>query len=777
MGAERPVPFGQLLREFRVAAALTQEELAEEAGLSLRGISDLERGARRSPHPATVRRIAVALRLAGDDRAALEAAARPPRGVPLPRSAESSRGRHGSLTSFVGRDKEQAEVVRLLGTRRLVTLTGVGGIGKTRLALAVARSALPEHVEKAIVVELAALADPLLVALEVAAAVGVPEDAGRPILDMLSAALADQRVLVVLDNCEHLLAACAELAERLLSSTARLRILATSREPLHVPNETTWPVPPLAVGDEEAASVDRLARYGAVRLFEDRARAVWPTFELSENNASVVARVCRRLDGIPLAIELAAARTRVLSVEQIDARLEDRYRLLVWGAATAPPRHQTLLATVDWSYALLSDAERLLFDRLSVFRGGVSLEAVEAVCKLRETPAEMADVLQSLVEKSLVVADPQADGTVRFGQLETLREYAYARLVDRDEADALHSRHLRFQVGLAERAEVQLRGPEQLVWLDRLERDHDNVRAALAWAEQRDSAREDGLRLAGAIWFFWLIRGHVAEGCRWFAGLLATTAQALPDPRTRAKALTGAGALAFQMVDYDRSVAYHEEGLALYRQLDDKRGIATVLSGLAVVTSGRGESARALVMFCEVLDLSLRIDDRPAAANALANLGITARGLGQLDQARDFDTRALDMYRELGNRGARANVIHSLGNVALDRGDLVEASSCFREALAMAHEHRDWGVVARCIEGLASIMAAQQHQPARAAQLLGAVERLREEIGIAITSGGRARYDGVVALVKSSLSGAEFAAAWKRGRGQSRERAIKLALG
>jgi len=688
------------------------------------------------------------------------------------------------LTSFVGRAREQREVERLLSTQRLVTLTGVGGIGKTRLAFVVAASAIPRHAERAVVVELAPLTDPTLVARECAAALGVLDDAGRPIVEALADALADRSVLIVLDNCEHLLAACAELAERLLRASPRLRILATSREPLGLANETIWAVPPLAISPGDRVPVDRLARYGAVRLFEDRARAVWPGFQLSAANAPAVARVCRRLDGIPLAIELAAARTRVLSVEQIDTRLADRYRLLVWGAADAPARHQTLVAAVDWSYALLSESERLLFDRLSVFRGGASLEAIEAVCTLARrgsatgiAGAEVADLLQSLVEKSLLTAEPQADGTVRFAQLETLRDYAAARLADRCEVDDLRACHLQFQVSFAERAEAELRGPDALAWLDRLERDHDNVRAALAWAAQHPAALEDGFRIAGAIWLFWLIRGYVAEGRRWLEGLLAAPAAPGPGPRARAKVLNGAGALAFQMVDYDRAQACHEDGLALYRELGDTRGIATLLSGMAIVTSERGDPARAHELFRQVLELSLEIDDRPTAANALTNLGITARRLGQLDQARDYFDRALASHRELGHQGPQANVVHGLGNVAFDRGDLVEAGDRFREALAVAQAHGDWGTVARCIGGLASIMVRQRRQLARAAQLFGAVEALREEIGISITSGGRAEHASVTGVLEHALGRAAFAAAWTRGRGLSRERAVKLALG
>jgi predicted ATPase/DNA-binding XRE family transcriptional regulator len=414
------------LRDFRVAAQLTQEELADHAGLSPRGISDLERGVRRVPRLATLRRLSEALQLDTEDRAVLEAAARAASRPARQRvvAAAAQRSWPGPSTGFIGRTRELRELGLALRAHRLVTLAGTGGIGKTRLALAVAEQHVRATLEAPVVVELAALADPMLVPRATAAALQLAEQATDSIVDALSGALAARDLLLVFDNCEHLLGACGSLASQLLDRCPRLRILATSREPLRIGHELVWPVPPLDVGNPDETVLERIAQHDAVRLFVDRGRAVRPTFELTDANAPVVLRVCRRLDSIPLAIELAAARLRVLSVEQIDTRLEDSYRILVWGAADAPERHQTLLATVDWSYALLADDERALFDRLAVFRGGAWLEAIEDVCGSGSSEASrpIVDVLQSLVEKSLVLAEPARDGSVRFGQLETLRQ-------------------------------------------------------------------------------------------------------------------------------------------------------------------------------------------------------------------------------------------------------------------------------------------------------------------------------------------------------------------
>jgi predicted ATPase/DNA-binding XRE family transcriptional regulator len=490
--------FGQLLREIRSAACLTQEELAERAGLSPRGISDLERGARRSPQRATLRLLADALQLDGDERAMLAAAAGPSHDGARCASTRSRAARSlpETLTSFVGRTREQADIAQALQTHRLITLTGVAGIGKTRLAVAAARSAGTYQTGTPVMVELGSQSDPRLVPDQLAATLGVTVHPGITAVDALLAELADARLLIVLDNCEHLLAACSALDWALLGSCPGLRILATSRQPLGLACEVVLPVPCLTTSPPEEVSVHRLARYGAVQLFVDRARAVWPSFALSSANAAAEARVCRRLEGIPLAIELAAARTRVLTIDQIDSRLEDRYRLLSSGQADAPARHQTLRAAVEWSYELLSPRERLLLERLAVVRGGATLEAVEAVCGTDSAEiVDATDVLQALVEKSLVVANLEADGRIRFSQLETLREFGHARILQRGELDLLRARHLNYYMHLAEQAVPERRGGHQVEWLDRLEVEHDNVRAAVSWATGTDAALEDGLRL------------------------------------------------------------------------------------------------------------------------------------------------------------------------------------------------------------------------------------------------------------------------------------------
>jgi predicted ATPase/DNA-binding XRE family transcriptional regulator len=566
---QRATRFGQVLRELRLVAGLTQEELAERSDLSARGISDLERGARLNPRLVTVRQLAAALQLVDADRAALEKAGSRPR-VPQPHEAVLPVSRSHlpvQLTSFVGRDQEQAEIERLLATNRLITLCGPGGIGKTRLALAVAERALPQLADRAVFVEFTASSDPVLVPRELASAIGIREDAGQPLLDTLLQALMDIRVLLVLDNCEHLLAACADLVNVLLAACPRMSILVTSREPLGITGEAVWAVPPLALADEQPGAGDRLAQFGAVGLFVDRARSVWPTFELTPQNAPAVARVCRRLEGIPLAIELAAARIRVLSVDQIDARLEDRYRLLVCGAAGAPARHQTLLAAVDWSYALLSNSERLLFDRFSVFQGGARLEAVEVVCTHDSVrPAEVADLLQSLVAKSLILADLEPDGTVRFGELGTLKEYGEARVRERAESDILCARHLQYHLWLAEQAVSQLHGPRHLSWLERLDAEHDNMRASLVWALHCEAGLEDGLRLAGALWRVWEIRGHSVEGRRWLESVLGESWAG------------GAGCLATTQTNYAGAWTQTEAALTLRRKMHDQHGVGIALN-------------------------------------------------------------------------------------------------------------------------------------------------------------------------------------------------------
>ncbi|MDP6514815.1 MAG: protein kinase [SAR202 cluster bacterium] len=474
------------------------------------------------------------------------------------------------LTSFIGREQQIKEVRDLLSTARLVTLAGAGGCGKTRLSLQVASMALDEYPDGVWFVELAPVADPILVAQTVATTLGIREEPGQPLIATLSRSLQAKKMLLALDNCEHLVGACAKLVNTLLAACPELQVLATSRESLGVAGENVWRVSPLsAPGPDQAQTTERLMEYESVKLFVERAIAAEPTFTITNQTAPVVAQICQRLEGIPLAIELTAARVRVLSVEQIAERLEDRFRLLTGGARTVLPRQQTLRAAVEWGYDLLSEPEQALFNRLSVFAGGFTLEAVESAWAGEGVEEyEILDLVSSLVDKSLMVVVDGAGGSARYGLLETLREYGWERLVERGESEETQRRHAACFVALAEEAEPELRGPQQVSWLERLEQEHDNVRAALSWSAESGDG-ETGLRLGGALWPFWLTRGYLSEGRERLAGALALPS-GLEGTATRANALNGLGNMALSQGDYSAAWALYEESLAIRRELREE---------------------------------------------------------------------------------------------------------------------------------------------------------------------------------------------------------------
>lgn len=456
------------------------------------------------------------------------------------------------LTSFIGREREITEVKRVLGGTRLVTLTGSGGAGKTRLALQVAADVVEAYPNGIWLAEFAPIADPTLVPKIVASALNVPEQPGHNMTETLTDSLRRKTLLLVLDNCEHLLTDCAELTTALLRACPQVRILTTSREALGVPGETLWRVPSLSLPDAgQVPTVEDMVQCEAVRLFVDRAVATAPEFAITPKNASAIARICQRLDGIPLAIELAAARVKVLAVDQIAARLDDRFRLLTGGSRIAVPRQQTLRATMDWSYGLLLEKERAVFRQLSVFAGGWALEAAEAVCVGKRIKKHaVLDLLAELVEKSLVEMETQ-DGEARYRFLETIRQYSWEKLVESKEAAAVRTRHRDWYLALAERAESELHGPQQGVWLERLESEHDNLRAALRWSKTEEGGAEAWLRLAGALHWFWNIRGHASEGRDWLEGALSTKRDT--SASVRARALCGAGILAWRQGDINRA--------------------------------------------------------------------------------------------------------------------------------------------------------------------------------------------------------------------------------
>jgi predicted ATPase/class 3 adenylate cyclase len=547
------------------------------------------------------------------------------------------------LTSFIGRDRELAALRQQLAAHRLVTLTGMGGCGKTRLAVQAAADALDAYPDGVWLMELAPLSEPSLLEQQLATVLGIREAAatsgpGAPTLtDRLVDHLAARRTLVLLDNCEHLVAACAGLAARLVGACRELTVLATSREPLGVAGEVTFGVPPLAVDSPDPAQISNVE---AVRLFVDRARLANPAFGLTSENAPAVASICRRLDGIPLAIELAAARTRSLTAQQLDARLGDRFRLLIGGARTALPRHQTLEAAIEWSHRLLSGPEQVLFRRLAVFAGGCTLEAAEQVCA--DDDLDVLLLVAALVDRSLLVHEP-AQG--RYRMLETIRQFAWDKLVEADEAEGLRGRHRDWCLALAEAADFN--GPAATVWLARLAVEQDNFRAALEWEGPTGDDGAERLRLGGALREFWWSQAQSGEGRHWLERALA----AAPDApaAARATALLGAGLLAGEQGDAAAARTFLRQSHVLYEQLGDRRGLAQALVGLGetAMLQGRYQQARALLE--QAAGEARAAGDQPLAALALNFVGNVLYLQGDWTAARPVFEQVREGFQAIGN--------------------------------------------------------------------------------------------------------------------------------
>lgn len=631
-----------------------------------------------------------------------------------------------AISTFIGRQREVAQITRLLAEAPLVTLTGAGGSGKTRLALEVATNVLPGFPGGVWLVELASLSDPVLVLQSVASTLGVREAPGRPLLDTLRDYLQPKKLLLVLDNCEHLITACAQLAETLLRTTPNVRILATSREVLGIAGERTYRVPSLSCPDlKNLPPHDQLMSYEAIQLFVERAAASQPGIALTATSAIAVARVVHQLDGIPLAIELAAARTKTLSVDQIAERLGDRFRLLTGGSRTAMPRHQTLRATIDWSYELLPEPERALFRRLAIFAGDFTLQAVEAICAGEAIDRHrVLDLLTHLVDKSLVLVIA-TDGEARYRLLESIRQYGRERLYELAEDAAVRRRYLDWYVDVAETAEPELRGPRQLVWLERLEAEHDNLRAALD-ASLGEPSAESGLRLAAALHHFWAMRGYLSEGRDWLEGLLA--------PRngeselTRARALYGAAILAAHQGDYKQATALCEEARVLYQAHQDMPGIAAVLTVQGNVARNQGDFTAARSLLEESVAIWRRVDDARGLADALTQFGILARSQGDYARARGLFEDSLALWRRVGDKWGLAASLTNLGLTVGNQGDYTQASALHEESLALRRELGDRVNLGGSLLSLGTVALNLGHYE-RAKELFEESLTLRREVG------------------------------------------------
>jgi non-specific serine/threonine protein kinase len=716
------------------------------------------------------------------------------------------------LNRFIGREREVTAVRELLVTSRLLTLTGAGGSGKTRLALQVATDLQQEFAHGVWWIELAALSDPLLVPQVVASVVGVPERAGCTVMEALSEALRPRHLLLVLDNCEHLLAASVQLVETLLHTCAQVHVLVTSREALAITGETTWPVLPMRVPDtSQPPPIDRLLTYEAVQLFVERARSVLPSFTLTPENTSAVAQVCRRLDGMPLAIELAAARVRALSVEQIVARLDDAYRLLTGGSRSALPRQQTLRAAMDWSYGLLSAHERAVFRRLAVFAGSFSLEAAEVICAADPDDAyDVLDILSSLIDKSLVLME-QRRGEARYRLLETIRQYGQDKLRESAEAATVLRLHRDWYARLAEQAESETREAVQKSVFDRLEAEHENLRGALEWSLEQDEA-ETAARISAAISRFWLMRGHMSEGRRWLDRALSGFSQnnavrakalnvaailaSLQDDNTKARTLveealrigrelddrqqTGyalytLGRLGRIEGNYARAATFFEESLSLFRELGLKHDIALVLAGLGLTVLYLGDFERANALCEESLAISRESGDPRGIASWLANLAIVTLARGDAERATELCDESLAIRRALAYKGGCAHTLAILGRIAVEQGAYARARVCYTESLTLRQETGEKEGIATALEGLAAVGGTHGHAES-AARLCGFAESLRTQLSAPLTPIDRTYHLHTVAAIRAQLDEPTFLKAWTVGQAMTLEEAVAQGL-
>ena len=699
------------------------------------------------------------------------------------------------LTSFIGREREIQEVERLVSRARLVTIVGPGGVGKTRLAIQVAGALIPQFRDGAWWVELASLFKPTpspkqdarpeqaeLTAIDpvvqaVAKALRVIESPGKPLLEGVLDHLCDKQLLLVLDNCEHLIEACAILAERLLGECPEITILATSRETLEVPGEKVWHLLSLSLPDQERKlNIENLYQSEAASLFIERAGDILPGYQPDEIDAPTIAQLCLRLDGIPLAIELAAARMNLLSVQEIAARLDRRFSLLTDGSRTVLPRHQTLSAAIEWSHDLLNELERVLFRRLTIFADNFTLEAAEVICTGGTIHHDdVLTLIGHLVDKSLLTVIPIPHGAqlaTRFRFLDTICSFGRLKLDESGETELMHNRHAKYYVSLAEMGEKELRGSNQLIWLNRLKEDQNNLRAAMQWSLDTYNT-EMSLRLAGSLWRYWWMQSQHSEGREWLGKALSMDSP--QSPPLRAKALNGAGILARGQSDYYQASVFLNECLEIQRSLQDKNGVANALNSLGILAHLQEEYDRAIAHYQESLNYRREIGDTRGIAALLHNLSMIHQEKGEFVQAEELLKESLALFLRINDARSIAATQLGLGYLMYELGDVERAEDYFQKSMVTLKDLGGRNEIIECLEGFAGI-AALLKLPRRGARLLAAAQALRAVIGIPVNRYHQVRYQYIVESVTNQLDAQALECYSAEGRVMSWDEAIDYAL-
>jgi predicted ATPase/DNA-binding XRE family transcriptional regulator len=818
------VSFGEWLKRRRRAEGWTQKQLAQEIHCSTITIRKMESEERR-PSLQNVERLVEVFNISPEKQKEF---LRFSRGNAHAFSDEEAANEHWqmptplfpsnlpvSLTSFVGREKEKREILNLLTRNRLVTLAGVGGIGKTRLALQVGHQVLPAYASGAWFIPLESLYDPFLVPETIALVFNIRKEPDRQVIEILKNFLRSKTILLILDNCEHLLDTCAQLIGTLLSYCPNLKVLATSREPLGIMGEAVYRVPPLGLPKAD----DILAQYReseAVHLFEERAQLAQTDFVLTMENVLSIAQICNRLDGIPLAIELVAVHVDMFSPAEIAAQLEERFQVISGGNRAALPRQQTIEASISWSWNLLAENERILLRRLSVFASGWTQDAAESVCSGAEIQSSLVfGLLAQLVAKSLVVISKETGHKTRYIMLETIRDYTFKKLKDSGELQTICLSHFKFFARMVEDAEKNFKGLEQAVWYDRLDGELNNIRFALTWFKREENV-EERLRLASGLWRYWKNRGHGTEGRRY----LQQTLEDVPVGPARkklnyARALTSAGALAYYESDFVYSEQSRKEALEIFRTLEDNVGIADSLNGLGNIALSQAKYSSAHDFYEEGLTIRKGLGDQWGIARLLGNLGLLAYFQTHYEQALSLHLESLALFRELHDQESTANELVNLGDVYRSQGELSQANSAYEESGVISRKLKDrWGL-AYALMGMADVALEQgilstasslyrecltifqtgvdyiglpfalesvavlermKNNLQKATRLLGAAHELRRRTHNPLHPPHRHPYEKNLSLLQQQLDPFNFDVAWQEGKTLDVESAVAYAL-